>query len=69
MKFTKYGDWTISTPVFIGSAQEVAEASKCPHEVWVWFSKDTKEGHLLIAERCEACVATRVRTRAVEKAE
>jgi hypothetical protein len=61
VKFIKDGEWTISTPVFVGSVRDVEDAAACPHETWVWFSKDTHDGHLMIAERCESCIATRVR--------
>ena len=69
MRFTRDGVWTISTPVYVGSVEDVIEAERCPHEEWVWFSKDVKERTLMIAERCAHCIATRVRYRTLANGE
>lgn len=66
MNFTKQEDgWTVSTPVYIGSGTDVAKAARCPHEAWLKFAEGTKEGYLMVAERCANCVATRSRHRKI----
>jgi len=69
MRFTRDGAWTISTPVYVGSVEDVILAERCPHEKWTWFSKDVKERTLMLAERCDACIATRVRYRTLASGE
>lgn len=65
MKFSKEGEWTVSTPIYVGSKADVEKAAKCPHPAFVKFAEDIREGHLLVAERCTMCVATRTRYKKV----
>lgn len=69
MRFTQDGNWTISTPIYIGSPDDLAKAQACPHKRWKELIRTLKEGKILIQDRCEACVATRARWREATKEE
>jgi hypothetical protein len=56
----KEGDWWVTTPVYVGSAEEIAEAEQCAHE----FHEERSAfygGPVTIFERCQRCCASRVR--------
>lgn len=69
MRFHQEGDWLVSTPIFIGSSEEVARAGQCQHGSWSKINQDVREGMLLVMERCASCVAQRSRYRPVTEAE
>lgn len=69
MKFSKDGEWWVSTPVIAGPLDKVQAAAGCKHPVWDEISKSVVAtvggGILTIAERCKECAfAMRVRYRA-----
>jgi hypothetical protein len=63
MKSHQEGEWTVTTPVYVGSSAQVEEATKCPHEVFVEVMRTVINGTVLIQDKCSKCVATRARYR------
>lgn len=61
MKSYRDGEWWVTTPFYAGSAADLERAMKCPHETWAQDQPSLQAGHVVIAERCEDCVATRLR--------
>lgn len=59
------GDWNVTTPVFIGLAEDMAKAIQCKHK-WISTESDKKNGVEMSVERCETCIATRAKWRKVE---
>lgn len=66
MKFTQQGDWLVSSPIYVGSVDQVAAAAACPHGTFIEESREVEGGRLMILDRCTKCVATRVRTTVAE---
>lgn len=64
MESRQQGEWTVTTPLYAGSAAEVARAAACPHaeyaEIGVGMQKD---GLWVVQEKCGACVAVRMKYR------
>lgn len=65
MEFRNEGDWTISTPVYVGTTEDLIEATRCPHEAFVTEHKIHEEGYEVVLERCCKCVAVRTKTKQV----
>lgn len=63
MRFSHDGEWTVSTPIYVGSDADLRKAIACPHRTYTKVTEDVKHGTLMIMERCADCVATRVRSR------
>jgi hypothetical protein len=63
MNFKEEGDWIVSTPVYIGSTDDVWKARSCPHSEYMTLVKKIDEGMLLVHEKCKDCVAARVKYR------
>jgi len=63
MKFKQEGDWFISTPMLIGSSDDVWKAQKCAHEAYHERGKKVDKGMLIVQEVCNGCVASRVKYR------
>lgn len=62
METLEQDGWTITTPFYAGSAEEVARAAACPHEKYAQVGPGTaNDGILLIQEKCQACVAVRMK--------
>lgn len=64
MKFTKQGDWLVSTPVYVGTADQVAHAARCKHEAWVELVGAGQPERIAIVEHCRDCCASRARQKA-----
>lgn len=64
MQVFKQDGWMITTPIYVGTQEEIQKASQCKHEV---FKEETRsvidEGMMAIVERCSECVALRSRFR------
>lgn len=65
MKFEQKGEWLVSTPMYIGSSDDVWKAQSCLHKEYREVGKKVDEGMLIVQEACKACVASRVKYRPV----
>lgn len=63
MKFSREGDWFVSTPFYVGSSDDVWKANSCPHKEFAERTKKVQDGMLVVQEKCKACVADRVKYR------
>lgn len=63
MKFSQEGEWTVSTPLYIGMGSDVEKAQVCPHREYIEVTRIVEEGALLVQEKCKGCVATRAKFR------
>lgn len=64
METSQQGGWTVTTPFYAGSAADVASATACPHKEYAQVGPGTEnDGVLLIQEKCQACVAVRMKYR------
>ena len=69
MRFEQKGEWTISTPVYVGSSEAVLKAAKCAHEKWLAINRTIEHERLMVVDRCTECIATRIRHRAATEEE
>jgi len=53
--------WFVSTPVFVGTEDQVVAAAKCNHK-WEEGGIVTPEGDVVL-QRCHTCVAQRVKAK------
>lgn len=57
--------WMVTTPFYVGSKEDVDLAVTCLHKAWTKELQETKEGNVMIMERCLSCVAKRGRYRKI----
>lgn len=61
MRFAGEGGWRVSSPVYLGSAEEVQKAMTCTHAFGKVVEESEVDDHLVQKEKCDLCVAIRVR--------
>lgn len=60
-QYEENGD-ILTTPVYVGSIEDVEKASKCEHKRWIQSEVKLSPKYAeAIMERCAGCVATRLR--------
>lgn len=69
MRFHAEGEWTVSSPVYLGDEVSVQRAMLCAHEFWDNLSENEVDGAIIQVERCKSCIAVRTRTRPLKKGE
>jgi len=63
MKFEEHGGWIVSTPIYMGSTDDVWKAQKCAHQEYREGTRRVDQGMLIVQELCTGCVASRVKYR------
>lgn len=68
MKFEQQGEWSVSTPIYIGDVVAVSAAQRCGHKFEETLRKvdvDPATGKKIdmVMEKCKSCVATRCKWR------
>jgi hypothetical protein len=61
--FVQQGEWIVYTPIYAGTADEVAKAAKCPHATYIEVSKTDQDGWTMVLDRCSACIAVRTKAK------
>ena len=69
MRSTKDGDWYITTPLYVGTDEQIAEMAVCDHNIWIDTTKRIESGYYLILQRCTSCNAARSRYKPLGKDE
>lgn len=67
MKTYSEGEWTVTTPIYIGNEVDVEKASRCLHPKFSELTRTVRNDMVLVHEGCEACVAARVKYRPVDE--
>jgi len=69
VKTYQEGGWTFTTPIYIGATADIEKAAKCLHPKFSELTRAVCEGMVLVDERCDVCVAARVRYRPAKDGE
>jgi ferredoxin-like protein FixX len=64
------GDWMVTTPIYVGTTEDIQVAIACPHEKYEPqnAAQDLARGIVeIVFERCVKCCARRVRYKTTKK--
>lgn len=63
MKTYRNGEWFLTTPIYVGDGKDILKATTCAHAEWSVTGSNVTDGIEAYAEKCDDCVAIRVRWR------